>query len=98
MTDETEIIAKEGEVSKREDHGGTSHVFQISVRAWLAIMLLIGVCLHGVGQLIVAVHLAWTNPATPIEMVKDLLKVGEPLYTMAGMALAYYFGQQKIKQ
>lgn len=81
MNDETQML-------KREDHGGTSHFLQVSVRAWLAIGLIATVCLHSGATVYLAIVLR--QP--------DLVKVGEPLYTMAGMALAYYFGQQKQKQ
>lgn len=73
--------------SKREEHGGTSHFMKVSVRAWLALVLISTVCLHSVAAIALAIILK--DPGQ--------LKVTEPLYTMSGMALAYYFGQQKQK-
>lgn len=91
MEDQTTTITKSDiNESQREEPNSNSHFMQISVRAWLAIALIATICLKAVAETIVAI--LFDKP--------DLLKVTEPLYTMAGMALAYYFGQQKqqIKQ
>ncbi len=80
MNDETNHIS-------REEHGGTSAILKVSVRAWLAIMLIAAVVVTQIA--VIAVGIITKNP--------DLMKIGEPLYTMSGMALAYYFGQQKQK-
>lgn len=77
-------------------NGKDSTFFGVSVRAWLAIMLVAS---------IVSTHLAVT-----IGVVVDAVKtndwsrvgtfanVGEPLYSMSIAALAFYFGQKTIKQ
>lgn len=72
-----------------EESIGHSHFMRVSIRGWLAIILVGTVCLHSVAA--IALALMTKQP--------ELLKVTEPLYTMGGMALAYYFGQQnKQKQ
>lgn len=73
--------------SKREEHAAQSHFMKVSIRAWLALILISTVCLHSAATIALAILLK--SP--------DQLKVTEPLYTMSGMALAYYFGQQKQK-
>lgn len=83
MSEQTEIITKP---TREEPAGsGSSHFLQISIRAWLAVLLISTVCAHSAATIALAIIMK--NP--------DLLKVTEPLYTMSGMALAYYFGQQK---
>lgn len=72
----------------REEPVVGSHFLSISIRAWLAIVLIGTVCAHSLAAIVIAIMT--TNDA--------LLKVTEPLYTMSGMALAYYFGQQKGKE
>lgn len=83
MPEDTQFITKD-----RENPQASSHVFSISIRGWLAIILILTVCLFGGATVALAIMLK--QP--------ELLKVGEPLYTMSGMALAYYFGQQTKKQ
>jgi hypothetical protein len=74
-------------MSDRENPGVSSHFMQISVRAWLAIALIATICAKSLAEIVLAI------------LLKDvaLLKVTEPLYTMAGMALAYYFGTKTNK-
>lgn len=70
-----------------------SSFYGISVRAWLAILLVCTVCFN---------HVAVVT-AVLVEAVisKDFAKVGtyvtiaEPLYTLVIGAVAYYFGQKK---
>lgn len=81
--DDTAITPK----PDRENPEGHSHLFRISVRGWLAIALILTVCLHSVAA--VGLALILKQP--------ELLKVTEPLYTMSGMVLAFYFGQQTSK-
>jgi hypothetical protein len=90
MSEQLENIketAKPTTIGDRENPGVPSHFFQISVRGWLAVGLIITVCMKSLAEVVLAI------------MLKDvsMLKVTEPLYTMAGMALAYYFGQKSIK-
>lgn len=70
-----------------------SSFYGISVRAWLAILLVLTVCFCHAAVVI----------AVLVEAVKnrDFAKVGtyttisEPLYTLVIGAVAYYFGQKK---
>ena len=64
-------------------NGGDSSFFGISVRAWLAILIVTTTCA-------ISVMFAVAD----IKQGKEL-KIGEPLYTMAGMALGFYFGQKQ---
>jgi hypothetical protein len=73
--------------------GKDSSFYGISVRAWLAIILVFTVCFN---------HIAIVT-AVLVEAVinRDFAKVGtyvtiaEPLYTLVIGAVAYYFGQKK---
>lgn len=67
MNEETQIITKPADQTP-----GDSHLIGVSVRAWLAILLTITVCV----------------------MALLTLKVEEPLYTLATIALGFYFGQK----
>ena len=67
MNEGTEIITKPA-----EQPPGDSQLIGVSVRAWLAILLTITVCV----------------------MALLALKVEEPLYTLATIALGFYFGQK----
>lgn len=78
---------EETQVFKREEPYGTSHFLQVSVRAWLAVGLIATICMTQVAVIVLAV----------LTKQPELLEVGEPLYTMSGMALAYYFGQKQAK-
>lgn len=83
---DTEIITKESK---------DSSMFGISIRAWLAIML---------AACIVGTHLTITiGVVVDAILTKDwsrvgtFANVGEPLYSMATMALAFYFGHKTSK-
>jgi hypothetical protein len=67
VNDETQFIGKEN---------NTSRVLNVSLRGWIATMVVFTVCLMSV--------LA--------------LDVKEPLYTLAGLVVGFYFGQNKPKQ
>lgn len=67
MDEETQIISKPLNATEND-----SRVGGVSVRAWLATMLTVTVCI----------------------MALLTLKVEEPLYTMATIALGFYFGQK----
>ncbi len=55
-----------------ELEGMTSSIFHISLRGWLALILVVTVCYMAIMQ----------------------IEVKEPLYTLATMALGFYFGQK----
>jgi hypothetical protein len=58
-----------------ENEKNESQMGSVSVRAWIAVLLVITVCCMSAGG----------------------LKVEEPLYTLVGMALGWYFGQKEKK-
>lgn len=66
MADETQFL-------KKPDG---SHIFNLSLRGWICIMLVATVCFMSVSD----------------------IAVKEPLYTLVGMAMGYYFAQDKKKQ
>lgn len=76
----------------RENPETASHLFSISVRGWLALILILTICLHSFAKLFIDVYLA-IQSGTVAE-----IEVKEPLYTMGSMALAYYFGQQMARK
>ena len=67
MNEETQITTRTTDQAPND-----SQLIGVSVRAWLAIMLTITVCV----------------------MALLALKVEEPLYTLATIALGFYFGQK----
>ena len=52
-------------------HSDHSRAFGISVRGWIAIIVVLTVCAMSVGK----------------------IEVKEPLYTLAGLVVGFYFGQ-----
>lgn len=93
MADDTQILLNPS-AHKKEDHIAVSHFMGISIRAWLALGLIGAVILHSVAIVVTSVYLS-TRGVITIDQAINALKITEPLYTMSGMALAYYFGQQK---
>lgn len=69
--------------SERDDG---SMLFGVSIRAWLALVIIGTVC---------AISIIFA--IADIKAGHEELKIGEPLYTMAGMALGFYFGQKMAK-
>jgi type IV secretory pathway TrbL component len=67
MNEETQITTRTTDQTPQD-----SQLVGVSVRAWLAILLTITVCV----------------------MALLTLKVEEPLYTLATIALGFYFGQK----
>ena len=88
ISTETVMISRGGPPVTSKD----SSIFGVSVRAWIASMLIMTVC---------TTHLAIVS-AVLLEAIlrKDFAKVGtfttigEPLYSMSIAALAFYFGQK----
>lgn len=77
--DQTTTIAKEG-----QGINGSS-IFNVSVRAWIALIVTCTVCLCFVFNIVMAV-LGYTSATVTI---------GEPLYGAFGLVLGLYFGQKK---
>ena len=59
-----------------------SNLFGVSMRAWLAMIIVGTVCVQGLSETAVAL------------INKTSCMVEEPLYSMAMMALGFYFGQK----
>lgn len=72
---------------------GDSHFWGITIRAWLALWLIGAVIAHSLAVVAVVVVLVCYKLIT-VDQAVAALKVSEPLYTMSGMALSFYFGQQ----
>ena len=98
MSDAQPVVSEERSIITKETSGPTqadSCVGGVSVRAWLVVMLVVTVCLT---------HVAVTlSVAIDAVLQKDFSKlgtfstIGEPLYSMAVVALGYYFGQKTPK-
>lgn len=72
-----------------------SRMFGVSVRAWIAITLVLTVCVNHVS---VAVATVYSAVATNnFALVGSLTTIGEPLYSMSVAALGFYFGTQGVK-
>jgi len=62
-----------------------STLLGVSVRAWLAVMLVVTVCANSIAEAVYAI------------MNQGAIAVSEPLKSMALLALGYYFGQKVTK-
>lgn len=83
---ETEFINKDA---------NSSRVFGVSIRAWLAVILVITVC---VSHLLIGGISAYHSIVKgDLSLVGTLTTIGEPLYSMSVAALGFYFGNQKSK-
>ena len=72
-----------------------SSFFGVSVRAWLAILLVGAVCLSYL--LVVLAVLIDAVRTNDFSKVGTFANVGEPMYSMSVAALAFYFGQKSTK-
>jgi hypothetical protein len=91
MDNETTIITKESVGPSKVD----SAIFGVSVRAWLAVTLVSTVCVsHLVGAFGVVIEAVGTHD---FSKVAEFVKVNEPLYSLVGMALGFYLGQNQKK-
>lgn len=74
LTEDTQIITKTETISNstqaQKDH---SHIFNVSLRGWITLIIVTTVCVMSV----------------------RLIEVKEPLYTLVGMVIGYYFAQNK---
>lgn len=57
----------------KDPRNDTSRVFGISLRGWIALIVILTVCVMSVA----------------------VIDVKEPLYTLAGLIVGFYFGQNK---
>ena len=73
------------------DSTGESKFLGVSIRAWLALFLAGAVCIISVAKTCLYMYMI-THGAQ--DLIPDL-KVEEPLYSFAALALGFYFGQQR---
>jgi len=91
MVEETEAIRRQ--VGKA---GGPaladSSVGGVSVRAWLAVILVVTVCFSHI--MIVGCSIINAVQTKDLAMMGTMTTIGEPLYSMSVAALGFYFGQK----
>ena len=69
-----------------------SHILSVSIRAWLALLLVAGVvATHIIVCIAVALYALRTKD---FALVGTLTTIGEPFYSLAIAAVAYYFGSK----
>lgn len=92
MADDTTILTKTTNgITVAHD----SAVFGVSVRAWIAIILVLTIC---VSYLAVVIGVVFDAVKTKDwSRVGTFANVGEPLYSMSVAALGFYFGQKTNK-
>lgn len=73
MNEETQILTKQAEAKPESGH---SVIFGVSLRGWIALIIVLTVCVMSI--------LA--------------LEVKEPLYTLAGLVIGFYFAQSQKPQ
>lgn len=83
MSEQTEIIEK-----PQAKEPGTSTAFNVSVRAWLALIITLCVCANWTANMVMA-SLGYTS----VNIV-----IPEPIYSAFMMVLGMYFGQAVKKQ
>jgi hypothetical protein len=72
--EDTEIIKKpESGIATDSSRNGDSHIFKISIRAWIALIFVATVCYMS---------------------VFSVKQIEEPLYSLATLAVGFYFGQK----
>ncbi len=69
-----------------------SNIFGVSVRAWVTLALVLGVVSNQV--LVTAVTLFHALKSGDLTQVGPLTTIGEPFYTLASIAVGFYFGQK----
>jgi hypothetical protein len=67
-------------------------MFGVSIRAWLALLIVGTICAVSTMYAYAIVRLVLEGTLAPED-----LKIGEPLYSLGGMALGFYFGQKMVK-
>lgn len=82
-------------LQKTEANGKDSTFFGVSIRAWMAFMLVLTIAgsylTVTIGVVVDAIITKdWSRVGT-------FANVGEPLYSMSTMSLAFYFGQKTAK-
>ncbi len=81
MEEQTTILAKSGVATDTDATPGTSHFMNVSIRAWLALLLTASVCLISLMAAYAAIK------------VGQPIKIEEPLYSLSIAAVSFYLGQ-----
>ena len=76
----------------KETGQANSDIFGVSVRAWVTLVLVLGV----VGtHVFVTLATLWNALVTKdFALVGTLTTIGEPFYTLSSIAVGFYFGQK----
>ena len=73
--------------------GGESRIWNVSVRGWLAIIIVGTVCIDAVATSMACIStLLWSNSAAALES-KHLIDVNRSTHELALITLGYYFGK-----
>ena len=70
-----------------------STILGVSVRGWIAIMLIVTICLNQLGVTTCAVIASIGR--NDLGLLGTYTSVGEPLYSLAIAALGFYFGSNR---
>ncbi len=88
MNEETAMVTRQGAPKD-------STLAGVSIRAWLAVILVVTVCTTHFA--IVLAVLVEAITAHDFAKVGTFTTIGEPLYSMSVAALGFYFGQKVTK-
>jgi hypothetical protein len=90
MSDETDtaIIRKEGGI----ETASQSTILGVSVRAWMALMLVSSICFNHLFVTLATVYDAVITK--DFSKVGTLTTIGEPLYSVATMVIGFFFGNK----
>jgi len=69
-----------------------SAILGVSVRAWIALIFVIGVVGNQIVVTVVACWLAFNRG--DLSMLGSYTSIGEPFATLCGIAVGFYFGQK----
>lgn len=89
-TDTAILVKENGKVEASQ-----STIFGVSVRAWLAVILVLTVCYNHAAVASATLYAAIAS--NNFSLVGSLTTIGEPLYSMSVAALGFYFGNQMKK-
>lgn len=97
--DQTTIITKPDDSSNGDSShplSGESHLFNVTIRGWLAIFLVVTICLSHLMSIIPSILIAYKK--MDLSYLNNITTIGEPLYSMSIAALGFYFGQRNRSQ
>ena len=76
----------------RDQSDRNSNILGVSVRAWVTLLLVVGVVLNQ--AMVTALTLYNATVTKDFSLVGSLTTIGEPFYTLASIAIGFYFGQK----